>query len=150
MKLAAILVPLSFLVFFPMLIRIVMAIYMAMRGRNSHAREAPITQAQKKILFSLVFTYPLAFLSSLCWAIYVFTGSIVWAVAFTGYLLIAMGIFFTIGWRSSKRQKPYSLEELNKQADRQSKMILKLVLAMVIIPLVMAIAIVIIYVVAGN
>ena len=150
MKLAAILVPVSFLVFFPMLIRIAMVIYLAIHGEGPHALGAPITQAQKNILVSLGFGYFLAFLSSLCWAFYVFTGSVVLSASFAVYLLIAMAISVAIAWRSSKRPKLPSLEELNRQADRQSKWFLKLVLAMIIIPLVMAIAVVIIYVVAGN
>ena len=149
MKLAAILVPIAFLVFFPMLIRVAVVVYLTIRGKDSNALVAPITQAQKKILYSLAFGYFLAFLSSLCWAIYVFTRSIIWSVAFAVYMLIAMAISVTIAWRSSKRPKP-SPEELNRQADRQSKWLLKLVLAMIIFFLVMVIAVVIIYAVAGN
>ena len=149
MKLAAILVPVSFLVFFPMLIRVAVVVYLAIRGKDSHALDAPITQAQKKILYSLAFGYFLAFISSLCWAFYVFTGSVVLSAAFAVYMLIAMAISVTIAWRSSKRPKP-SLEELNRLADRQSKWLLKLVLAMIIFPLVMVIAVVIIYAIAGN
>jgi hypothetical protein len=153
MKLSAILVAVFFVILFPMLMRISLVIYMAVRGKDSHALDAPIAEGQRRKnstrALLLGSAYLLATVLSISWGIYVFTGSKFWAAGFCGYLLIFVGIFFIVGKRSIGKPQP-TLEELNRQADVHSKRMLKFIIAWVIFSIAMAITVAIISVVTSH